>query len=116
MKNPEMLEALSALAIEKGISEEIMLEAFGVTEERWRDATINGPPDFALSESPRYVGRAVAALAADAERGRWNQRSLTSGQLAQEYGFTDIDHSQPDIWRYLEDTDRGMAGNLGEYR
>ena len=54
------------------------------------------PPDFALSESPRYVGRAVAALAADPDRARWNQQSVTSGQLAQEYGFTDLDGSQPD--------------------
>jgi NAD(P)-dependent dehydrogenase (short-subunit alcohol dehydrogenase family) len=53
---------------------------------------------FASSESPRYVGRAVAALAADPDRARWNQQSVTSGQLARIYGFTDLDGSQPDIW------------------
>ena len=61
------------------------------------------PPDFALSESSRYVGRAVAALAADPDRNRWNQQSVSSAQLARAYGFTDLDGSRPDIWRRLED-------------
>ena len=67
----------------------------------------SAPPDFALSESPRFVGRAVAALAADPDRARWNQQSLTSGALAQEYGFTDVDGSRPDVWRFIEDVARG---------
>ena len=63
-----------------------------------------------MSESPRYVGRSVAALAADPGRARWNQRSVTSAELAVEYGFTDVDGSRPDVWRYnraveLGDTD-----------
>ena len=75
------------------------------------------PPGFALSESPRYVGRAVAALAADPDRERWNQQSVTSGQLAREYGFTDIDGSQPDVWRYIADTgDSALQVNLDDYR
>ena len=70
----------TAVAITPGfLRSEMMLEAFGVREENWREFT--GPPDFTVSESPRYVGRAVAALAADAERARWNQRSVTSGEL-----------------------------------
>jgi hypothetical protein len=77
-----------------------MLDAFEVTEESWRDA-IEVQPHFAISESPTYVGRAVAALAADPDRARWNGQSLSSGQLAQVYGFTDIDGDQPDAWRYL---------------
>ena len=64
------------------------------------------PPDFAHSESPRYVGRAVAALAADPDRARWNQQSVDSGALAREYGFTDVDGSQPDIWPIIEAADR----------
>jgi hypothetical protein len=83
----------------------MMLEAFGVTEQNWREALTQragglpvAPPDFARSESPRYVGRAVAALAADPRRARWNQQSVTAGQLAAEYGFTDLDGSQPDVW------------------
>jgi NAD(P)-dependent dehydrogenase (short-subunit alcohol dehydrogenase family) len=89
---------------------EMMLENFGVTEENWRDAVDpsirsqapKAPPGFAHSESPRYVGRAVAALAADPERKRWNRRSTSSGELARIYGFTDIDGSQPDSWEHLE--------------
>jgi len=74
-------------------------------------------PDFALSESPRYVGRAVAALAADPARARWNQRSVSSAELAHEYGFTDIDGSRPDIWRYFDDSRAGARpADLGDYR
>ncbi|WP_436771515.1 SDR family oxidoreductase [Yinghuangia sp. YIM S09857] len=79
---------------------EMMLDAFGVTEENWRDAT-ERVPHFVISESPSYVGRGVAALAADPEVARWNGQSLSSGQLAREYGFTDLDGSRPDAWRYI---------------
>jgi NAD(P)-dependent dehydrogenase (short-subunit alcohol dehydrogenase family) len=99
---------------------EMMLENFGVTEDNWRDA-VRGDrpaarPEFALSESPRYVGRAVVALASDPDRARWNQKSVSSGALAQEYGFSDIDGSRPDIWRYMEDQERGAVGKIEEYR
>jgi NAD(P)-dependent dehydrogenase (short-subunit alcohol dehydrogenase family) len=79
---------------------EAMLEGFEVTEANWRDAT-KFQPHFAISESPAYVGRAVAALAADPDRSRWNGQSLSSGQLAPIYGFTDLDGSQPHAWRYM---------------
>ena len=79
---------------------EQMLENRGVTEANWRDAT-ERIPHFAISESPRFVGRAVAALAADPDVSRWNGQSLSSGQLAQAYGFTDIDGTRPDCWRYM---------------
>jgi NAD(P)-dependent dehydrogenase (short-subunit alcohol dehydrogenase family) len=97
----------TAVAITPGwLRSEMMLENYGVEEATWRDALSperpgglpTAPPGFASSESPRYVGRAVAALAADAERRRWNQRSVTSAELAREYGFTDVDGSQPDSW------------------
>jgi hypothetical protein len=74
----------------------MMLEGFGVSEGNWRDASVG--PDWLLSETPRYVGRAVAAMAADPARSRWNQKSVESGQLAKEYGITDVDGTQPDIW------------------
>jgi NAD(P)-dependent dehydrogenase (short-subunit alcohol dehydrogenase family) len=113
----------TAIAITPGwLRSEMMLEAFGVTEENWRAALdrrpghFSAPPDFELSESPRYVGRAVAAVAADPERKRWNQQSLTSGQLAAEYGFTDVDGSRPDVWRYMEENEQGVAGPHEEYR
>jgi len=70
-----------------------MLDAYNVTEDNWRTAV--APPGFAVSESSRYVGRAVVALATDRTRQRWNQRSVTSAQLAAEYGFTDIDGHVP---------------------
>jgi NAD(P)-dependent dehydrogenase (short-subunit alcohol dehydrogenase family) len=108
----------TAVAITPGfLRSEMMLDAFGVTEESWRDAVgRNAPPDFALSESPRYVGRAVAAIAADPDRAEWNQQSVTSGQVATEYGFTDVDGSRPDVWRYMEDSERGVDVNLDDYR
>ncbi|QIS21484.1 SDR family oxidoreductase [Nocardia terpenica] len=97
----------TAIAITPGwLRSEIMLDNYGVTEENWRDALRpnrpagypTAPHGFTASESPRYVGRAVAAVATDPDRARWNQQSLTSAQLAREYGFTDIDGSQPDSW------------------
>jgi NAD(P)-dependent dehydrogenase (short-subunit alcohol dehydrogenase family) len=89
----------TAVAITPGwLRSEMMLDAYNVTEDNWRAAT--APLGFAVSESPRYVGRAVVALATDPKRERWNQKSVTSGQLAAEYGFTDIDGSRPDVWRY----------------
>ena len=87
---------------------EAMLEAYGVTESNWRDATTHSP-HFAISESPAFVGRAVAALAQDPDVSRWNGQSLSSGQLAKIYGFTDLDGSRPDAWRYVpevQDADR----------
>ena len=72
---------------------------------------------FAISETPMYTGRAVAALATDPDRARWNGRSLSSGQLAREYGFTDVDGSQPDAWRYLvEVQDAGKPPDATGYR
>lgn len=95
---------------------EIMLEEYGVTEANWQDATA-AEPHFAISETPRFVGRAVAALAADPERMRWNGQSLSSGQLASVYGFTDLDGSSPDCWRYIREVqDAGLAADTTGYR
>lgn len=105
----------TAVAITPGwLRSEIMLEHFGVTESNWRDAldparTQSGqpsaPPDFALSETPRYVGRAITALALDPDRARWNQQSVSSGELARVYGFTDVDGTSPDIWKHMEESE-----------
>jgi NAD(P)-dependent dehydrogenase (short-subunit alcohol dehydrogenase family) len=95
---------------------EAMLEAYGVTEANWRDATARSP-HFAISESPAFVGRAVAALALDPEVSRWNGKSLSSGQLARVYGFTDLDGSQPDAWRYVTEVqDAGRPADTTGYR
>jgi NAD(P)-dependent dehydrogenase (short-subunit alcohol dehydrogenase family) len=107
----------TAVALTPGwLRSEMMLEHFGVTEANWRDATAK-EPHFAISESPAYVGRAVAALAADPDRARWNGRSTSSGELAQVYGFTDLDGSRPDAWRYLvEVQDAGKPADVTGYR
>ena len=95
---------------------EMMLDAFGVTEATWRDAAVH-QPHFVIAESPRFVGRAVAALAADPERSRWNGQSLSSGQLAGVYGFTDVDGSRPDCWRYLAEVqETGRPADATGYR
>ena len=107
----------TALSLTPGwLRSEAMLEAYRVRESNWRDAT-KVQPHFAISESPAFVGRAVAALAADPDRARWNGRSLSSGELAKVYGFTDVDGSQPDAWRYLvEVQDRGRPADTTGYR
>ena len=98
----------TAVAVTPGwLRSEMMLDAYGVSESNWRDALDPArakdgrpvaPPGFAHSESPRYVGRGIAAIAADPDRARWNQQSVSSGQLAREYGFTDVDGTAPDTW------------------
>ena len=95
---------------------EMMLDTFGVDEANWRDA-IAREPHFAISETPRYVGRAVAHLAADHNVARFNGRSLSSGELAKEYGFTDVDGSRPDAWRYIAEVqDTGSPADTTGYR
>jgi len=95
---------------------EAMLDAFGVTESSWRDAT-QRVPHFAISESPAFVGRAVAALAGDPDVARWNGKALSSGQLAKIYGFTDLDGSRPDAWRYVTEVqDAGKPADVSGYR
>lgn len=95
---------------------EMMLDIYEVTEANWRDAT-QKEPHFIISETPRYVGRAVAHLAADEQKSRWNGQSLSSGQLAQVYGFSDLDGSQPDCWRYITEVqDAGKPADATGYR
>lgn len=107
----------TAVAVTPGwLRSEMMLEIYGVTEENWRDA-IAKEPDFAVSETPAYVGRAVAALAADPQRARWNGKSVDSGELATVYGFTDVDGSRPQGFRYItEVVEGGKKADVSEYR
>jgi NAD(P)-dependent dehydrogenase (short-subunit alcohol dehydrogenase family) len=107
----------TAVALTPGwLRSEMMLELFGVDETNWRDATAR-EPHFAISETPRYVGRAVNHLAADPDVARFNGRSLSSGGLAKEYGFTDLDGSRPDAWRYMvEVQDAGLPADTSGYR
>lgn len=93
---------VTALAVTPGfLRSEAMLDHFGVTEETWRDGVAKDR-HFAESETPLYVGRAVAALAADPEVGRRAGGVYASGTLAREYGFADADGRRPDFGRYLE--------------
>lgn len=102
----------TAVSITPGwMRSEMMLANYGVTEENWRDATAISP-HFAISETPRFVGRAVAALAADPKRARFSGQSLSSGELAKVYGFTDLDGSRPDCWRYMVEVQE--AGKLAD--
>ena len=107
----------TAIAVSPGwLRSEQMLDNYGVKEENWRDAT-KIQPHFIITETPHYVGRAVAALAADPNVARWNGQSLSSGQLAKIYGFTDLDGSQPDAWRYVvEVQDAGKPADATGYR
>jgi NAD(P)-dependent dehydrogenase (short-subunit alcohol dehydrogenase family) len=106
----------TAVALTPGwMRSEAMLANHGVTEENWRQAT-ERTPHFCISETPRYLGRAVAALAGDPDVSRWNGQSLSSGELARVYGFTDVDGTRPDCWRYMVEVverEGAVAGDAG---
>ena len=108
----------TAVALTPGwMRSEMMLDIYAVTEASWRDGAATNPHFAAISESPRFVGRAVAALAADPDVHRHNGGSFSSGGLAREYGFTDLDGSQPDCWRYMAEVqDAGRPADPTGYR
>lgn len=86
---------VTALALTPGfLRSEAMLDLFGVTEENWRDGAAKDP-NFIASETPLYVGRAVAALAAEPDVARRNGRLFSSWAIAREHGLTDADGRQP---------------------
>jgi NAD(P)-dependent dehydrogenase (short-subunit alcohol dehydrogenase family) len=103
----------TAVALTPGwMRSELMLERYGVTEENWRDGAAVNPHFAAISESPTYM-----ALAGDPGVAGWNQSSLSSGRLARHYGFTDVDGSAPDAWRYLvEVQEAGKPADSTGYR
>jgi NAD(P)-dependent dehydrogenase (short-subunit alcohol dehydrogenase family) len=108
----------AAVALTPGwMRSEMMLDNYRVTEANWRDGAATNPHFAAISETPRFVGRAVAALAADPQVNRRNGGSFSSGGLAREYGFTDLDGSQPDCWRYMAEVmDPGRPADPTGYR
>jgi NAD(P)-dependent dehydrogenase (short-subunit alcohol dehydrogenase family) len=92
---------LTAVGVTPGwLRSERMLENFGVTEANWRDACAR-IPGFAISESPFYVARGVAALARAGDIDRWAGTIISSRHLADAYDITDTDGSRPDCWGYL---------------
>jgi len=108
--------AMAVLLTPGWLRSEAMLEAYRVTEANWRDAA-KISPHFMISETPRFVGRAVAALATDPDRARWHGQSPSSGGLARVYGFTDLDGSRPDAWRYVPEVqDAGKPADVTGYR
>ncbi|MFI6150279.1 SDR family oxidoreductase [Streptomyces sp. NPDC051109] len=105
---------IAAVAITPGfLRSEAMLEHFGVTEANWRDGVAKDP-NFAHSETPAYLGRAVAALAADPDIMAKSGRALATWDLYKEYGFTDTDGTQPDFaahWANSLEEDHGPLGD-----
>jgi NAD(P)-dependent dehydrogenase (short-subunit alcohol dehydrogenase family) len=107
----------TALSVSPGwMRSEIMLETFGVTEANWREALVR-EPHFVISETPRFIGRGIAALASDPDAFRWSGQSTSSGELAQVYGIADLDGSRPDAWRYIvEVQEAGKPADSEGYR
>jgi len=107
----------TAVAVTPGwLRSEMMLEAYGVGEENWRDACAK-QPHFVITETPRFVGRGVAHLAADPDVARFAGKTVSSGELAKIYGFDDIDGSRPDCWRYVREVqDAGKPADATGYR
>jgi NAD(P)-dependent dehydrogenase (short-subunit alcohol dehydrogenase family) len=108
----------TAVALTPGwMRSEMMLENYGVTEANWREGAKINPHFAAISESPLFVGRAVAALAADPDVRARNGGSFSSGELGRAYGFADADGSRPDCWRYLiEVQEAGLPADPVGYR
>jgi NAD(P)-dependent dehydrogenase (short-subunit alcohol dehydrogenase family) len=105
---------VAAVAVTPGfLRSEAVLDYFGVTEDTWRDAVAQDP-HFAYSESPAYLGRAVAALAADPNIMDKTGRALATWGLYQEYGFTDIDGTQPDFAAHWAEALVDEHGPLGD--
>lgn len=105
---------IAAVAISPGfLRSEAMLEGFGVTEDNWRDGAAKDP-NFAHSETPAYLGRAVAALAADPHVMAKSGRALATWGLYKEYGFTDADGTQPDWSAHWADALEADLGPLGD--
>jgi NAD(P)-dependent dehydrogenase (short-subunit alcohol dehydrogenase family) len=91
---------VAAVAVTPGfLRSEVVLEYFKVTEATWRDA---GKKDhhFLQSETPRFVGRAIAALATDRKILKKSGGLFSSWGLSREYGFTDVDGRRPDFGKH----------------
>ena len=92
-----------ALCLTPGfLRSEAVLDHFGVTEANWADGVARDP-HFSASETPEYIGRAVVALATDPRVRRFAGQALSTWGLSEEYGFTDVDGSQPHWGRYMQE-------------
>ena len=109
---------VTAVGVTPGwLRSENMLEHFGVEEASWRDA-FGKVPGFAISESPTYVARGIAALAGDHDVARFAGRVLTARELSDKYGVTDTDGSRPDCWGYIarHGIDEQSGAGVDEFR
>jgi len=108
-------QGVTALALTPGfLRSEAMLEHFGVTEQNWRQAVAKDE-HFIASETPFFVGRAVAALAADANVASKAGRAFSSWDLSDEYGFSDINGERPHWGRYIAGLGRPLAHDEGNH-
>ena len=99
---------MTAVALTPGfLRSEIVLESFGVTETNWRDGAAKDPL-FAESETPAFIGRAIAAMAADPDVGRLSGLALSSAELADLYGLQDLDGRRPQVWRHFDRLAEGL--------
>ncbi|MGI5291185.1 SDR family oxidoreductase [Nonomuraea polychroma] len=107
----------TAVAVTPGfLRSEAMLDNFGVTEDTWREAKVPHK-SWLVSETPAYVGRGIAAIAADPDKQRWSGTSVDSGQLAEAYGLTDVDGSRPQVWRFITEVEEaGKDADPDDYR
>lgn len=107
-------KGVTALAVTPGfLRSEAMLDHFGVSEANWKDGA-KKDPHFVESETPRFVGRGVAALASDPNVARKGGRVFASWDLAEEYGYEDVDGRKPDWGRYFERHFPGVAKPLDD--
>ncbi|PWK64763.1 NAD(P)-dependent dehydrogenase (short-subunit alcohol dehydrogenase family) [Streptomyces sp. CG 926] len=105
---------VAAVSLTPGfLRSEAMLEHFGVTEANWRDGAA-ADPNFAHSETPAYLGRAVVALAADPDVLARTGRALATWDLYKEYGFTDVDGTRPDFAAHWARNLEAEYGPLGD--
>ncbi|MGG2015205.1 SDR family oxidoreductase [Bacillus sp. S10(2024)] len=94
---------ITSVAVSPGfLRSEAMLDIFGVTEENWQEGA-KKDPHFIASETPFFIGRAIAALASDPNVHKKTGKALSSWELAREYKFKDIDGRQPDWGKYFEE-------------
>jgi NAD(P)-dependent dehydrogenase (short-subunit alcohol dehydrogenase family) len=94
-------DRITAVSVTPGfLRSETMLEQFGVTEENWRDGAAKDP-HFIASETPLFLGRGVAALAADPKVFGWSGEATSSWELGRRYGVTDADGARPDWVRHF---------------
>ncbi len=109
---------VTALSLTPGfLRSEAVLDHFGVTESNWREGATKDPL-FEESETPAFLGRCIAALAADPDHARFNGAEMSSEDLADIYRVDDADGRRPHVYRHFEEIAWRIArseGPLGDY-